>query len=420
MPPGGVVRERPSKSKNMVFLSAVESFWGFGVNLVSMGTVLPVFLADQGASNGVIALLPALSALGMGLPQALSGFVAGRGGTLKSWVLGLHLAIPLPLAAAAALLKWPALPPVPLVLVSWGLFYALIGVVIPLWFEYMARILDPARRGRAFGIVFFLQTALGAAGVATASAFLERDTGLGTYALLFALAWAASTAGGLFFLGTREERPSEAPRASGFSSHVRSLATLWRRTRWMAAFLPARWLVRGAYPLILHFYAVFAVTHRGATPAQAALYGAAGLAGQAVAGVAAGLLGDRLGHKLPVLLGQAGLVAASFLAFLPAPGWIFYAVALLAGAFLATEYTSQVNWVMDLSEFEDRPGILALVGFLMTPPAVLAPLAGGWIMDRAGYPAVSASVGAILLLAMLTEALLVPARLGGRASSLTR
>ena len=412
--------EGAAKAKNLFFLSAVESFWGFGMNLVSMGTVLPVFLAEQGASNGVIALIPALSALGMGLPQVLSGLVAGRGGTLRGWVIGIHLAIPLPLAATAALLRWSNLPPVPLVLAAWGLFYALIGVVIPLWFEYMARILDPARRGRAFGIVFFLQTALGASGLAAAAALLEGGTGLGTYALLFALAWAATTAGGLFFLGTREERPSEAPRASGLVGHLKSLAGLLRRTGWMAAFLPCRWLVRGCYPLLLHFYAVFAVVHRGASPAEAALFGAAGLVGQAFAGVAAGLLGDRLGHKLPTLLGQAGLVVACFLVLLPLPTWIFYAVAVLTGVFLSTEYTSQVNWVMDLSALEDRPGILALTGFLMTPPAVLAPLAGGWVMDRAGFPAVSAAVGLILLVAMLAELLLVPSRLGAKPSSLRR
>jgi MFS family permease len=409
-----------ANARNLLFLSAVESFWGFGMNLVSMGTVLPVFLAGQGASNGVIALIPALSALGMGLPQVFSGLIAGRGGTLRGWVIGIHLVIPLPLAVTAALLKWSTLPPIPLVLAAWGLFYALIGVVIPLRFEYMARILDPARRGRAFGMVFFLQTALGASGLAAAAALLEDGTSLGTYALLFALAWAATTAGGLFFLGTREERPSEAPRASGLVGHLKSLADLLRRTGWMAAFLSSRWLVRGCYPLLLHFYAVFAVVHRGASPAEAALFGAAGLVGQAIAGVAAGLLGDRLGHKLPTLLGQAGLAVACFLVLLPLPTWIFYPVAVLTGVFLSTEYTSQVNWVMDLSALEDRPGILALTGFLMTPSAVVAPLAGGWVMDRAGFPAVSAAVGLILLVAMLAELLLVPSRLGVKAASLLR
>ena len=40
--------------------------------------------------------------------------------------------------------------------------------------SFVARILDPARRGRAFGVVFFLQTAVGAVGLSAAAALLER------------------------------------------------------------------------------------------------------------------------------------------------------------------------------------------------------------------------------------------------------
>jgi MFS family permease len=386
-----------------------------------MGTVLPVFLADLGANNSVIALLPALSALGMGLPQIFSGFVTRRARGLKGWVLWMHVMTPLPLALVAAglWLRWPA--PIFLVLAGWGLFYGLIGLVIPLWLDYMGRILDPGSRGRAFGIIFLLQTVAGALGVTAASALLIESTGVATYALLFSIAWATFTGGSFLFTGTREveDPPSENPPPT-LRGHFSELFGLWRGAPWMRAYLWTRWIVRAAYPLILNFYAVYAVVSKGASAAEAALFGAAGLLGQALAGMAAGLLGDRLGHKVAVLLGHGCLLAASLLVLLPLPRGAFYAVAVLSGAFLATEYTSQTNWVMDLAGPERRRGVLAFVGFLLTPAAVLGPLAGGVVMDWTGFRTVAAGVSALILLAMAIECRMLPAREGARPSDCLR
>ncbi len=398
-------------ARNTLYLAVVESFWGLGMNLVSMGTVLPVLLQQHGASNGVIAFIPALSALGMGLPQLVSGFLVGRSRTLKPWVLWLHVFSPLPLVllALGLLLRWA--PPVPLVLAGWGLFYAWIGLLFPVWLDYMGKILDPARRGRALGLIFFTQTVAGALGVTLTAALLEGGTSLGRYALLFGLAAALMSGGSFFFLGTREDpEAGETPAPPTLAQHVRTLAAMASRTRWLRLYLCARWLVRGGYPLILHFFAVYAVAKRGASPAEAALYGTAGLAAQALAGVTAGFLGDRLGHKVPVLLGQGCLLVSCALILFPLPAWIYFVVAALTGASLAAEYTSQTAWIMDLAAPGERQATLALVGFMLTPAAVLAPLAGGFLMDRVGFPAVTAFVAVVLVAAMVMELAGLPAR----------
>lgn len=398
-------------ARNTAYLASVEAFWGLGMNLVSMGTVLPVFLQQHGATNGLIAFIPALSALGMGVPQLFSGYMVGRSRRLKPWVLWLHVLAPLPLAVLSLGLALRWAPPVPMVLVGWGLFYGWIGLLFPVWLDYMGKILDPARRGRAFGLIFFTQTVAGALGVTAAAALLEGGTSLARYALLFALASVTLSGGSLLFMGTREEAAPEEPREPfTLAQHVGTLVRMGARTPWLRLYMGSRWLVRGGYPLILHFFAVYAVAKQGVSPAQAALYGTAGLAAQALAGMAAGMLGDRLGHKVPVLLGQGCLLASCALILLPLPAWIYFAVAALTGASLAAEYTSQTAWIMDLAAPGERQATLALVGFLLTPAAVLAPLAGGFLMDRVGFPAVVAGVGAALVFAMILEVAALPAR----------
>lgn len=398
----------PHHARNTTFLGFVEAFWGLGMNLLSMGTVLPVFLQERGASNAVIAFLPALSALGAGVFQAFTGILAGHRGTLRPLVLWLHVGAPLPLVLTGFCLLSGKLPAVPTVLVLWGCFYAAIGLLYPVWMDYMAKILDPAKRGRALGIVFLTQTGSGVAGATAAAALLEGGTSDGRYAILFFVAAAAMSGGSFFFLGTRERTTSEGA-APSVGQHFRDLAGLWRSRGWLRAYITARWLVRGTYPLLVHFYAVYAVAEKGVSPATAALFGTAALACQALAGLAAGTLGDQVGHKTSVLLGQGALVAACLLAVAPVPVWSLFIVAGLGGIFLATEYTSQAAWVMDLAAPGERQSILALTGFLLTPASVITPLLGGWVMDRTGFRVVAGAVAVIVMAAMVLAAFTVPA-----------
>jgi MFS family permease len=329
---------------------------------------------------------------------------------MRGWVLALHLLSPMPLAAIAAGLLFGVGSPVFLVLACWGLYYILLGLLFPMWLDYMARILDPSKRGRAFGVIFLVQTLSGVAGVSLAAWLLKLDAGVQTYALLFSLSWLAAVGGSFFFLGTRESVLENPPEALSLAQHLGRLLALLRGAPWLKSFVAVRCLVRGTYPLIINFYAAYAVGRRGVTVAEAALFGAAALLCQAGAGLLMGYLGDRIGHRLPTLIGQGALVLACVLLLLALPGPAFFAVAALTGVYLSTEFSSQLNWLMDLAPAGDRQSVLSLVGFLLTPAAVLAPLAGGFLMDRVGFPAVAGGVGLLVLLAMALELAFVPAR----------
>jgi MFS family permease len=401
--------ERPH-GRNTLFLALVESCWGVGMNLVSVGTIVPVFLERLGATNAVIGLLPSLSALGAGSASLFASFLTHRSRGMRGWVLALHLLSPTPLAAIAAGLLFGVGSPIFLVLACWGVYYAFLGLLFPLWLDYMARILDPSKRGRAFGVIFLVQTLSGVAGVSLAAWLLKLDSGIPTYALLFSLSWLTAVGGSFFFLGTRERLLEKPPEARSLAQHMGRLVVLLRGSNWLKGFVAVRCLVRGTYPIMINFYAAYAVGRRGVTVAEAALYGAAALLCQAGAGLLLGYLGDRMRHRLPTLIGQGALVLACALVLLPLPAPAFFAVAALTGVYLSTEFSSQLNWLMDLSPAADRQSVLSLVGFLLTPAAVLAPLAGGFLMDKVGFPAVAGVVGILFLLAMALELAFVPAR----------
>ena len=78
----------PGHTRNTAYLGSVEAFWGLGMNLLSMGTVLPVFLQERGASNALIAFLPAMSALGAGWPRPSPGSSGEIGPGSNRWSCG--------------------------------------------------------------------------------------------------------------------------------------------------------------------------------------------------------------------------------------------------------------------------------------------------------------------------------------------
>ena len=377
--------------------------------MVAITTVIPVFLEQQGASRFVIALLPALTHLCAGLTQPFAGYLSRRSRHIWGWVFWMHLLSPIPIGLIALGLYYRIGSPTVVVLAGWSAFFGLIGILFPMWLDYMARVLIPSRRGRAFGAIFFTQTALGVLGISLAAWVLERGTTVVHYSLLFGIAWATFTGGSLFFIGARGENvPDKIGGPVSLLTHLKELRRLAMGTRWFRVYLPARLLVRSTFYLILSFYAVHAVAVRGVTPAMAALFGTAALGVQAFSGIFLGMLGDRYGHKVPVMVGQGFMVLGIVLLFVPAPPWIFFFVAGATGVFMSTEIGSQNNWLIDLGGPEHRQAFISLTMFLITPTAALATLGGGALMDRFGFPPVAAGVGVAFLLALILEAMAVP------------
>jgi len=109
--------------RNTLFLSLVEAFWGFGFNMVSISTVLPVFLEEQGARKWVIAFLPALAHLFAGLGQPVSGYLTRGRKSILGWMLALHFISPIPLGCIALCLTYGIGPTVPTVLIGWAVFW---------------------------------------------------------------------------------------------------------------------------------------------------------------------------------------------------------------------------------------------------------------------------------------------------------
>jgi MFS family permease len=394
-------------------LAAVESFWGFGMNAVSHTAVLPVLIVALDGTNTHAGLLAAGMALAFTAGQIGSGYLGAHLERKKRLVVLLHFVAPAPLALLSLYFGFAALGTradlLPL-LGLWAMFFAQLGLLFPVWIDFMGKVLEPSRRGRAFGGIFAANTLAGALGAALASRLLDSSMAFPrNYGLLFAIATAATVLGNLFFLPIRESRGPAERRQAGLGAYLVGLLELPRSDPNLAWLLLARACL-GVSMLVLSFYAIHARLSLGVSLAQAALFGSVFLVTQAVSNPLMGALGDRFGHRLPVTLGGLSLAAAGLLAAGADKLWHFHLVAALGGVYFTTHLAASSNLVMALSPPARRTRYLTLSWIAVSPVTILAPLVGGRLMDTFGRPAVFQAAAVVLTLGALVVAFKVKER----------
>jgi MFS family permease len=130
-----------------------------------------------------------------------------------------------------------------------------------------------------------------------------------------------------------------------------------------------------------------------------------------------GALGDRVGHLWVFAVGlvlSTGSITACALA--PSYGLLLVGRVLMG---LGVAFTLSCAPALALSLYDDRQRtrVLAVYGSLFALAGLLAPLAGGWAMDRLGWPGVFWFRLPVLLLALLGLPLLLQGRAAARSAA---
>ena len=106
---------------------------------------------------------------------------------------------------------------------------------------------------------------------------------------------------------------------------------------------------------------------------------------QMVANAGMGWLGDRVGHRLMLVVGAASALLSSLLAwFAPSLAW-FFPIFVLTGFTNVSIWTNGMTMTVDFSGEHERPFYIGLAQTLTAPATIIAPLLGGWIADSQGF-----------------------------------
>ena len=408
-PPGADPRERHFL-RNTAGVTSVEFLWGIGMPVIFESTFLQLFIRHLGGSNLVVGLIPTLFSIGGSLCALPAGYLTSHLRRKRTAVIAAHLvaSVPVLLFGPVYALVGRGGAALPIFLVSYAGFSVGIGLLAPIWQNYLVKIFTPGRAVRALSVMMIGQSvakigsSFALAGIVQRSAF-----SVGGGALLFTFAGLAFTLGSLMFLFTREEEQGE----EGGERSRSQLAYLGRVLR---SALRSRGFLRllgsdlgyVAQLGVIAFYANYATEYRGiGSAASAGLFVAAMYGGGVGSNLLLGWL-DWLSLKGKLVAAAAVTLAAIglLLAWPVLPG--FLTASFLLGFARAVRVIAFFPAVKRLSGRSDATDFFVAAPILMLPVSAGLPLANGRLLDAlsgmggGSYRILFAAMAALALLGL--------------------
>jgi MFS family permease len=363
-------------------------FFGLAIGFVSFSTVLPLFVASMTNSATLIGLVPAIHAAGWLLPQL---FTAGHTARLRRYkrtvmLMTIHERVPFLGLALVALL----LPQIGTQAALIATFICLIwqglggGFTANPWTSLISKIIPSDSLGTFFGTQAAIAN-LFISGAAIAAGYLlnEFDFPRG-FLYCFLVAGVFFIASWLALWQTREPADYEKVIKENPPPFWHGAAQILKRDRNFDWFLTARILSQFA-TMGFSFYIVYALRRFHMQEVTAGYLTATLTIAQMVANAGMGWLGDRVGHRLMLIIGAASAMLSSLLAwFAPSLAW-FFPIFVLTGFANVSIWTNGMTMTVDFSGEEERPFYIGLAQTLTAPATIVAPLIGGWIADTQGF-----------------------------------
>jgi MFS family permease len=363
-------------------------FFGLAIGFVSFSTILPLFVASMTNSATLIGLVPAIHATGWLLPQL---FTASHTAQLRRYkrtvmLMTIHERVPfLGLALVALLL--------PKIGVQAGLvltFLCLIwqglggGFTANAWTSLISKIIPSDSRGTFFGTQAAVANLFISAAAISAGYLLNWFQAPRGFLYCFLIACVFFTASWFFLLQTREPADNDKVIEANPPPFWHGAAQILRRDRNFDWFLASRILSQFA-TMGFSFYIVYALRRFHMQEVTAGYLTATLTIAQMVANAGMGWLGDRVGHRLMLIIGAACAMLSSVLAwFAPSLVW-FFPIFVLTGFSNVSIWTNGMTMTVDFSGEQERPFYIGLAQTLTAPATIVAPLIGGWLADTQGF-----------------------------------
>lgn len=386
-------------------------FFGVAIGFASFGTILPLFVSSMTESATLIGLVPAIHSAGWLLPQLFTANHTARLRRYKRTVLMLtiHERVPFLGFALVALL----LPKIGLQAGLILTFLLLIwqglggGFTANPWTSMISKIFPPESRGTFFGTQAAVANLFISAAAVGAGYLLNAFDSPIDFVSCFLIACVFFTLSWISLALTREPADHEKVIEENPPPFWHGAAQILKRDRNFSWFLTARFISQFA-TMGFAFYIVYALRRFEMSEVTAGYLTAALTVSQMVANASMGWLGDRVGHRLMVVIGSICAFSSSLFAWLaPSLAW-FFPIFVLTGFANVAIWTNGMTMTVDFSGERERPFYIGLAQTLTAPATIIAPLIGGWIADTQGFVSTfgwstALSVVMILILVFLVK-----------------
>lgn len=378
------------------------SLYVLGMSVVSVQTILPVFIKELGGSPLSIGSVQVLWTIGQNLPSMfVAHYIQQRilfRSAMISWGLA-HRVMLLVCSLAAFFLigRLPSGLTVPLFLFLIFLIPAIGSLSGLPWFQVFTKTIPVQLRGRLMGIRQLLGSAGGAVGGTIVSLVLYAVAFPSNYALLFLIAF-FFTMVSFYFLtqiteqpSSREGRETVRPRILSEARRIISVDTNFRNFLFADIFILMSLAASS-------FYSVHAIEKFSLPPSYAGTFTAIVMITNIGANILFGIIGDTYGHKMNLLAFAASSAFAAFFAVIATNILMYGLVFVFLACAVQIQAISRLSFIAEMCREHERPVYVGIVN-TMTAPTVFIGLFFGWLVPMAGYAVI---FGAAALLAVIS------------------
>ncbi len=363
-------------------------FFGLAIGFVSFSTILPLFVASMTDSATLIGLVPAIHSAGWLLPQLFTANYTSQLRRYKRTVLHLTIHERLPFlgfALVAFLLPKIGLQAglvISFLLLTWQGLGG--GFTANPWTSMISKIIPSDSRGTVFGTQAAVANLFISAAAVGAGYLLNWFDSPYDFMYCFLIASMFFTISWFALAMTREPADHAKVVEENPAPFWHGAGTILKRDKNFNWFLTARILSQFA-TMGFAFYIVYALRRFEMSEVTAGYLTATLTIAQTVANAGMGWLGDRVGHRLMLIVGAASATFSSLLAWLaPSLAW-FFPIFILTGFANVSIWTNGMTMTVDFSDEKERPFYIGLAQTLTAPATIIAPLIGGWIADTQGF-----------------------------------
>jgi len=373
---------------NFIFNSFSTSAFFFGASLISGWTVVPLFISKLTTSPIPIGIAALLVQGSWYLPQLLSANFIERSPAMKPLLVNLGFfleRLPLGVILVSTVLAKQS-PTVALVLFLLGYaWYGLgSGLLGPAWQDMVARCFPVDKRGRYLGLSSALGTLTGVAGSGLSIWLLAKYVFPNNFTFLFLFATVALLMSWISLMFVREPIPAVHTYHQTGKEFFSSLSGILHRKQNFRRFIIARLLI-GFGTMGAGFITLSAIQTWGVSDSMVGTFTTMLLIGQGTGMLLLGLLADRRGHKLSLVLCALASGLGFFFAWL-APSEQFYLVTFfLLGFANGGTIVSGILVVLEFAEPERRPTYIGIVSTGVGLISMIAPMFGTWLAT-VSYP----------------------------------
>jgi len=392
-------------------------FFGVAIGFASFGTVLPLFVASMTDSATLIGLVPAIHAAGWLFPQLFTATYTARLRRYKRTVLlsTIHERLPFLGFALVALL-------LPRIGLQTGLIVTFLfltwqglggGFTANPWTSLISKIIPSEARGTFFGTQAAVANLLISGAAIGAGYLLNSYESPFDFTICFLIACLFFTFSWIALALTREPADHAKVVDENPAPFWHGAGRILKRDRNFNWFLSARILSQFA-TMGFAFYIVYALRRFDMDTVTAGYLTATLTIAQTVANAGMGWLGDRVGHRLMLIIGAGAATLSSLLAWLaPSLAW-FFPIFALSGFANVSIWTNGMTMTVDFSGENERPFYIGLAQTLTAPATIIAPLIGGRIADTQGFVSTFAwsTLLSIVMLAILVFLVKEPRKAG--------